>query len=166
MGCEYHGEFRIPVHLLLVCRQIYHEAALKPFSEPLFDVASWTLPDRKYGFFTSKMVPAQSKAIAHLRVAENELFKISKSAAAKLKGLEHVEVEFVARMDGSNPLAEMERFKKNGGVDWLKGVGLKSVHFTTFVAGDTSKLDVEEVEEMEESILEWTEREEKEIMKS
>jgi hypothetical protein len=167
MNCTRQGKFRIPVYLLLVCRQIYHEVALKPFSEPLFDVANWTLADRALGSFTSKMVPAQSKAIAHLRMADNQFFKITKSAASKLKGLEYVEVEFVARMTEStpNPLAEMERFKKNGGVEWLKNFGLKSVHFTTLVAGDTSMLDEEELEELEESILEWTEREEAEIMR-
>jgi hypothetical protein len=53
-----------------------------------------------------------------------------------------------------DPLVEMERFKKNGGVEWLKNVGLKSVHFTTFVAGDTSMFDEEELELLEDAILE------------
>jgi hypothetical protein len=64
-----------------------------------------------------------------------------------------------------DPPAETERFKKDGGVEWLKNVGLKSVRFTTFVAGDTLMFDEEELELLEDAILEWTEREEEEIMR-
>jgi hypothetical protein len=113
------------------------------------------------------MVPAQIRAITHLHLADNHFFRMAKSAASKLKGLEHVEVEFVLRMPANQPFnrtLEMETFKKNGGVEWLKSIGLKSIHFTTFIADDTSVVDDEDLDFLETSIREWKEREEAEIM--
>ena len=56
----------IPLCLLQVCRQIYHEAALKPFSQTTFDVRS---PD-SYGVraFLGALVPTQARAINHLQL--------------------------------------------------------------------------------------------------
>lgn len=34
-NCDKHSRQEIPVHLLQVCRKIYHEAALKPFTSNL-----------------------------------------------------------------------------------------------------------------------------------
>ncbi|KAM0690869.1 hypothetical protein Q7P36_009638 [Cladosporium allicinum] len=166
ISCRTQKQARIPVRLLQVCRQIYHEAALKPFSEPTFDIANCGLSDRP-GCFASRMVPAQIKAIAHLRVVDNQYFRIAETFASNLSGLEHFEIGFVIRMTDSwylNPLEEMQTFETKGGVEWLKGIGLKSVLFTTFIVGDTSTVDDEGLDAPEASIRKWSERKEAEIL--
>jgi hypothetical protein len=114
------------------------------------------------------MVPAQIKAITHLRVVDNQYFRIAKTFASKLSGLEHVEIGFVIRMTTDswylNPLEEMQTFETKGGVEWLKGIGLKSVLFTTFIVGDTSTVDDEGLDALEASIRKWSERKGAEIM--
>jgi hypothetical protein len=125
------------------------------------------LSDRP-GRFASRMVPAQIKAITHLRVVDNQYFRIANTFESKLSGLEHVEIGFVIRMTTDswylNPLEEMQTFETKGGVEWLKGIGLKSVLFTTFIVGDTSTVDDEGLDALEASIRKWSERKGAEIM--
>ena len=120
------------------------------------------------GRFASRMVPAQIKAITHLRVVDNQYFRIANTFESKLSGLEHVEIGFVIRMTTDswyfNPLEEMQTFETKGGVEWLKGIGLKSVLFTTFIVGDTSTVDDEGLDALEASIRKWSERKEAEIL--
>jgi hypothetical protein len=123
-------------------------------------MSSASLTERQHSFM-SRLVPAQAKAIAHLHISDNLHFYLSKAAVAKLKGLEHVEVQFVARIEGDSYydlLAEMEMFRDGGGVECLKDVSLKSVHFTTFAVGDAPTASVKA------SILRWMKIAEDEIM--
>jgi hypothetical protein len=57
------------------------------------------------------------------------------------------------------PLSDLEKFKQKGGVEWLKKAGLKSVRFTIIVThGDAPD------QELRDSVMEWIEREENEIV--
>lgn len=89
--------------LLLVSRQIYHEAVLKPFSEAVFH--HQTQRYRHYCLlrhFLSALVPAQARAIANLRmvirctyndrnVVEHQADP-GKSSIERLTGLQDVEI--------------------------------------------------------------------------
>lgn len=59
----------IGIHLLLVSRQIYHEAALKPFTEGSFSCVSHDR-GKVSGLrpFVDALVPVQAQALAHLRL--------------------------------------------------------------------------------------------------
>lgn len=98
----------IGLGLLGTCRQLYHEAVLKPFTQISF--ATIARCYRKYSgvqSFTDALIPTQAKAIARLRIAftnrqsEQEdpeyprmLIALlpTKSTIAKLKGLTSLEI--------------------------------------------------------------------------
>jgi hypothetical protein len=67
-----------------------------------------------------------------------------------------------ARSSGVNDTAETESLyaaAQKGGVEWLKKAGLKSVRFTIIIThGDAPD------QELRDSIMEWIEREENEIV--
>lgn len=109
-GCTIHrGEStavtarNLGLDLLLVSRQIYHEAVLKPFSESVFHHE--TQRYRHYCLlrhFLNALVPAQARAIANLRivlrcnyddrnVVEHQADP-GKSSIEKLTGLQDVEI--------------------------------------------------------------------------
>jgi hypothetical protein len=52
----------------------------------------------------------------------------------------------------------MKLFKNKGGVDWLKSLGLKSIHFTALGVENRPTPDITA------SVVEWMEREEAVIM--
>lgn len=85
---------RQPLHqhlqldLLKVCRQIYHEAVLKPFSQNTF------VEDSYYGAGRNSMellVPAQARAIARLRLVGSNCL-LDRASVRVLKGLKHLEI--------------------------------------------------------------------------
>jgi hypothetical protein len=63
--CQAHKISKIPVHLLQVCRQVYHEAALKPFTQPTFD---FFVGNHGINYFLAGLVPGQARAITHIRL--------------------------------------------------------------------------------------------------
>ena len=74
----------IGLNLLKTCRQIYHEAVLRPFSQISF--ASLSRLHYNYSGvqqFASALIPAQAKAIANLRI-------ILPNEISRLMGLEHL----------------------------------------------------------------------------
>lgn len=79
---------------LQVCRQIYYEAALKPFSENLFSYTVYSGWDLKPGLrsFLEMLVPAQAKAITHLRINVEGLGFLNLPTVAKLNGLEKLDI--------------------------------------------------------------------------
>jgi hypothetical protein len=167
MDCQTQRHVEIPVHLLQVCRQIYHEAALKPFSEPTFDFRAFDLVNPRRETFTKKLVPAQARAIAHMRARDGSIFRPpSKGAVFNLRGLKHVEVHFeiyTGRVleedeEEDHPMEDLAWFKRQGAVAWLKNMGLKSIRLTVMAVGKTP------TEEALASIFEWMKREEDEIL--
>ena len=160
--CDLNKPYEIPVQLLQVCRQIYHEAVLKPFTQPTF---KFTMTDdgvnRGMTSFLDSLVPTQARAIQHLHLTCSQAFNMTKNATSLFKGVQHVEIEISTRNDAYQgvPLQDLELFKHKGGIEWLKKAGLKSVRFeVTLFPGD------DPTHELRDSIMEWIEREENEIV--
>ena len=166
-ACELMKPHFIPVHLLQVCRQIYHEAVLRPFTEPTFRfIMSGDGVNRGVTSFLKSLVPVQATAIRHLFLNCCGTFGFTKIAAALLKGVQHVEIDNptqISKMDLPDPeirqLSDLELFNQKGGVVWLKKAGLKSLRFTIIIThGDAPD------QEHRDSIIEWIEREKNEIV--
>jgi hypothetical protein len=126
-GCRTHASSRVPVHLLQVSRQIYHEAVLKPFVQKTFDFDSF--PDT----FLAKLVPTQARAIVRTRfMCSSDLFlNIAKGARSHLKGLNHVEIHLgiALLILPPQPLDEVTESVQGPTFDWLSGIGLESLRF-------------------------------------
>jgi hypothetical protein len=137
--CKARKRSRTLLNFPKVCRQIYHETALRIFTHSTwhFDRHNFAL---KVGSIMPRLVPAQIRAITRIQIEESFTFPTSKTRNSFLRGLEHVEKHFIVRVDpGSaryDPLSEMKMFKNKGGVDWLKSIGLKSIHFTALAVGN------------------------------
>jgi hypothetical protein len=160
--CDLNKPYEIPVQLLQVCRQIYHEAVLKPFTEPTF---KFMMTDdgvnRGMTSFLDSLVPTQARAIQRLHLTCSQAFDMTKNATSLFKGVQHVEIEISTRNDAHQviPLQDLELFKQKGGIEWPKKAGLKSVRFeVTLFPGD------DPTHELRDSIMEWIEREENEIV--
>lgn len=85
--------FSLP--LLQVSRQIYHEAALKPFQQALFifDFQESEAKEAGYGLpaFMNALVPAQVKAITRLRLLSASPRCIGFAKLSRLEGLKHLD---------------------------------------------------------------------------
>jgi hypothetical protein len=143
VDCRNSNHSPFPVRLLRICRQIYHEAALKPFTQPTFDFGEFTVNS-----FVARLVPTQARAIAQIRLTGvSRLHWLSKDIPSRLRGLKHVEihlqyllVEFLGDHPlDEYPLNELARFNQGSNVEWLKNMGLKSMRFTTLIEGDVPK---------------------------
>jgi hypothetical protein len=156
-GCQMNKPREMPVHLLQVCRQIYHEAALKPFTEPTF---AFTMSNTEHGMnsFLTALIPEQARAIGHLYIISHRMlvFRLSKLAANLFRGVKHVEVQV-------GESGHLEVFKHQGGVHWLKNAGLQSVRFTVrYYQEATARPDV--AEEHKAATMAWITREEADIL--
>jgi hypothetical protein len=159
----------MPVHILQVCRQMYHEAALKPFTQPTFEfIITNDLVNRGMVSFLIHLVPVQARAIRHLHLECHSTFKLTKAATSLFKGLQRVEIDINTfnhpdrnlQLGRHEALHDLASFKKTGGVEWLKSAGLKSVRFTVSIAESDEAL----TQTLRNSIMEWIEREENEIV--
>jgi hypothetical protein len=150
------NKFReMPVHLLQVCRQIYHEAALKPFTEPTF---AFTMSQASHGMnsFLNALIPDHARAITHLYINYAHSFKLSKLALNSFRGVKHVEIQV-------HEAGHLEGFKQAGGVEWLKSAGLQSVRFTVRYRLPAS--DREDItRQRQAATMAWIEREEADIL--
>jgi hypothetical protein len=111
--------------------------------------------------FLAQLVPVQVRAIQHLHLTCSQTFYMTKTATSLFKGVQHVEVEISTRNDPDQVIAlqELELFKQKGGIEWLKKAGLKSVRFEVKIFhGDVP------TDELRDSIMEWIERAENEIV--
>jgi len=157
--CKNDEETRMLVHLSRVCRQIYHETVLRPFTHATWDFDRWNFHGRPGSLF---FIPGQVKAITRMQLSNVEGFRASKVRASFLKELEHVEIHFLVTIryatTKNDPELQMKTFKKRGGVEWLKGMGLKSIHFTALAEGDPPTAEIQD------KIVKWMEREEAEIL--
>jgi hypothetical protein len=83
--------YDLPVHLLCVCRQIYHETTLKPFSETTFTLLeSKELCTRA---FLEALVPTQIRAIKHLQLASRGIECPASFVMRRLSGVECLDIE-------------------------------------------------------------------------
>ena len=150
-----HKPREMPVHLLQVCRQIYHEAALKPFTEPTF---AFTMSNNSHGMnsFLTALIPEHARAISHLHISYHNSFHLSKLALSSFRGVKHVEVQV-------GEWHHLDEFKRQGGVEWLKNVGLQSVRFSVYYRQRASdRPDV--TEQRKAAIMAWITREEADIL--
>jgi hypothetical protein len=85
--------------LLQTCRQIYHEAAWKPFAVNRFHYIASPMDSTNrtpiLNLFLAAMVPAQVRAIRHLRVVGDCTVFPCATAIRRLKGLVHIDVQLV-----------------------------------------------------------------------
>jgi hypothetical protein len=154
-GCQMNKPREMPVHLLQVCRQIYHEAALKPFTEPTF---AFTMSNNSHGMnsFLTALIPEHARAISHLHISYYNSFHLSKLAASLCRGVKHVEVQI-------GESHHLEEFKRQGGVEWLKNAGLQSVRFSVYYRLRASdRPDV--TEQRKAATMAWITREEADIL--
>lgn len=93
---DYHkpAQIRLSLQILQVCRQIYHETALQPFSHAIFtyESSSSSAKDRGLQAFLNALIPAQAKAITHLRLASATIDVLTSAILPKLKGLKRLEL--------------------------------------------------------------------------
>jgi len=149
---------KIPVHLLQVCRQIYHEAALKPFTEATFGVTldGGKRANPQFGRFLATLVPTQARAIAHLRIcilslALDDHF-LSSTIASHFEGLKHVEIHIETQghtLLPNMPLLQLQKLEHERGFTALKRLDLKSLRLTVGI------WDIDPTEVVTDSILEW-----------
>jgi len=153
--CHMNKPREMPVHLLQVCRLIYHEAALKPFTEPTF---AFTMSDGEHGMnsFLTALIPDQVRAISHLYIIFYYEFRLSKLAANLFRGVKHVEIRVYES-------GHLEEFKQEGGVEWLKKAGLQSVRFTVRYHKKASARP-HITEERKAATMAWITREEADIL--
>lgn len=86
----------VSVDFLQVSRQIYHEAALKPFSQISFNYVSATFGiDNIYGLraFLDALNPTQVRAVANFRLAIGPDAYLNHHTFARLSGLEHLHID-------------------------------------------------------------------------
>ena len=146
-----HGRSNVPVQLLQVCRQIYHEAVLKPFTQPSFDIDA---SRHDVDLFLARLVPGQARAIAHARFYCYFGFYLSDLAASQFKGLQHIELEIgVSKNYGLQgnglPFELRDYFLRHSVISRLRDMGLKSVHLNVSIEG-TAPDDA-----LKDRILQW-----------
>jgi hypothetical protein len=135
----------IPVHMLQVCRQIYHEAVLKPFAQTTFHFATSRLGSRAATMFLEELVPEQVRSIASLCVVSLDSNFMSRPLILKFKGLKHLDIHL---------MIFYEHIRGKAGIKELKNLGLKSLRFTASLRSHNN----------EASLLEWIRLQEIEIL--
>ena len=149
--CVQTGSRKIPVQLLQVSRQIYHEAVLKPFTHSTFHFVSTTRGSRSLNMFLEKLVPEQLRAITCLCGTIHDLQFLSQPLISRFKGLKHIDMNIVVSSQYPTLwLPEYLRgFAAQSGVVALNECGLKSLRFTV------SLLDADPADSVKTTILEW-----------
>jgi len=155
VGRQNVGSCNIPVHMLQVCRQMYHEAALKPFTEASFHIVLVSEEcSSSLKRFRASLVPTQARAIAHLRFSLLRDQFLSSAIASQFRGLKHVEIHIATygmwpRWADDEPLGQLQAFENGPGFQTLKKLDLKSLRFTVSIQM------VQMTEAIKVSILEW-----------
>jgi hypothetical protein len=126
-----HQGFSLP--LLQVCRQIYHEAALKPFQQALFifgfdkvhcDHTGYVVPA-----FVNALIPAQVKAVTRVQLLSANRIKLDSAKLPRLQGLKHLGIQLDFRFaEIDYILRRLESFAGDPDVRSLVMLDLTSVH--------------------------------------
>jgi hypothetical protein len=129
---------------LQVCRQIYHEAALKPFQQAwfVFDFDMMGMPKTGLGLpaFMNALVPAQVKAIAHLRLLSARLCHLDAAKLSRLEVLKHLEMQFNFRFAyADHAFRQLEGFANDPRAEILVKFNLKSVRVELGLDGPNSR---------------------------
>lgn len=134
-----------PVHMLQVCRQIYHEAVLKPFIQTTFHFVTGRLGSRSATMFLEVLVPEQVRSIARLCVVSLDAYSMSRPLTSKFKGLKHLDIHLTHFY---------EHIRNEPGIKEPKNLDLKSLHFTVSLRSHND----------EGSVLEWIRLQEIDIL--
>lgn len=121
--------YHLPLALLRVCRQIYHEAVLKPFSETTFNILG--KKELCARAFFEALVPTQIRAIKRLQFVSKDSECPAFSIMRQLSGVEYFDIELVAWCAGRSGTKEIINR-----LQWLHPLTQKLNH--TFV----NKLDL------------------------
>jgi hypothetical protein len=149
----------IPLHVLQVCRQIYHEAILTPFTQARIYFAPGYCMGSGLKDFLDKLIPAQAQAIAHLCGICLRGNFMSEGLLHRLKGLKQIDIHVSARyLITVSPLEQLESFAQIDGIKRLATLNLASVRFTVDAEG------VQEADYAKVSVLEWIRRQEEKIV--
>jgi hypothetical protein len=159
--------------LLQVCRQIYHEAALKPFQQGLFiyDFDKDCSKGEGLQAFMNALVPVQVNSIRRLQLWGPRPAFLRSSKLAKLKGLRHLMMRLDFKVVSSDQvLLLLESFAGDPIVLRLADLDLKScrldlgihtpghhVRRALALLGSTVKIPTAEDAEIFEEVLERTE---------
>ena len=121
--------FSLP--LLQVCRQIYHEAALKPFQQASFNYDFDEDCSKGQGLlaFLRALVPVQVKAITRLRLSCPRPAFLKTTTLAKMRGLKHMGIQLDFKVVSSDHvLGLLGNFASDPIVLALAELDFKSIH--------------------------------------
>lgn len=154
------GLAKFSLHTLLVCRQIHHEAALKPFSQAIFIYEPETTSARSDSglqAFLRALIPAQAKAITHLQLTGPVRDVLSSGILPQLKGLRHLRLSQSHWFDTAIKVFYFLRYLKNMlESEGVPKLGLRSLHFEiglqlhVGVDGEVEKPTLSEAERLED----------------
>ena len=136
--CQYrtasHAEWKKGLSLasLQVCRQIYHEAVLKPFQKSFFTFGFGTVSTNGEGLglqaFMNALVPTQAKAITRLRLLSPSSTLLCCAKLAKLESLRHLDLQLNLNFSASDDILQrLERFANDPLVRSLVKLNLKTI---------------------------------------
>jgi len=147
---------------LQVCRQIYHEAVLKPFSVNEFHyiVPQHYIGKTRLQHMVETLVPAQARAIKCLHLIWVNTTHLRSTLFGQLKGLDHVDIQMaLSRSDLWKTLAD---FSDLSGVMELSKLQLKSLRITTEVRSDVVLASNPD----ETAVIAWQKRLESKLLKT
>ena len=148
----------IPLHMLQVCRQIYHEAVLKPFTQAAFHFTTSRLSGQDLQAFQGLLVPAQVKAIARFAAISAYGSFISPALLRRFEGLNHLDIHIVTGSSSGTSWLwgspdDLEGFAYDPVIQALNELDLKSLRITTDHP-DSHKIPVLEwIKQLEDEIL-------------
>lgn len=128
--------------LLQTCRQIYHEAVLRPFSVNTFHHIRNCdyFPGEELQSLLKSLVPTQIRAIKHLRVVCGRENFLRHTTVQQLKGLENLDIQISWSDCLHNSYGDMwkalDKFANENGIEELKALRLKSFRITTEIESD------------------------------
>jgi hypothetical protein len=120
--------------MLQVCRQVYHEAVLKLFTQATFHFTTMRLSGQDLQAFQNLLVPAQVKAIARFVATSAYGSFIGQALLRKFEGLNHLDIHIVSSFVTGSQISlwgELEAFEFDPAVLALETLDLKSLRITT-----------------------------------
>lgn len=152
---------------LRACRQIYHEAALKPFSNLLFSYPTksyWLDNTNGLCAFLDALVPTQARAVTSLRLIIAYSSALERRTIARLSGLTKLEVDFRTFNSATPEYTVFASLYMHSKRLWFKEIGnlrhLKALRLSCEVEWDTLPVTATD----EEAITDWLESAESRLL--
>lgn len=156
----------IPLHMLEVSRQIYHEAVLKPFTQVSFHFRTGRHELRELRMLLKILVPAQAKAIARFYGTVYDGTFTTPSLLGKFDGLKHVDLHIILSpvMETDHPevedsaLYDLHTLANNPAFRALADIELKFFRITVSLAGKRCS------DNLKDRLSEWVQRHQDQIL--